>query len=504
MKKLGILLVHLCALTLLSSKAQINQDSLDQYIQHQVNEYDLAGLSISLVKEGAVDFEKAYGFAHTENKVALSTNSVFGIASLSKAFTSVAIGMLVDEGKISWDDRVSQYIDAFQLSNDQVAAQLTIEDLLAHRSGYSTFDGDLLWYGTNYSTKEIIRRFAQYPMSYDFRTTYGYQNIMFIIAGEIVGKVSGTSWEEFVITRIFDPLEMNNSFTSVDQYTDELSIAYPYVKGSVDQIRNYDNSGAAAAISSNVEDLSKWIRFWLNEGIVNEDTLLSEASVRRILSLQTPIEPSGFERSNGVNFKGYGLGWFLMDYQDGKLAQHGGGLPGYISKIFLYPELDFGGVILTNGESSLPTALMYHIIDQYKGKKVRENWAALYLKFSNNYQKGLDQELIERENKRKKQIKSQFKQSELEGIYEDKVYGKASVSQKGDKLMFSMIPSKEIFTSPMDHWHFNTFKVKFRDQFLPAGYITFSQNSDGEVSGLTIDLPNPDFHFHKLDFKKIE
>ena len=482
--------------------AQLDQSALDKYINEKIKAFDIAGLSIAIVKNGKTDFQGAYGYMNRDKEIPMQEDAVFAIASLSKAFTAAAVGILIDDGKLNWDDKVSQYIEAFDLSDDYVASQMTIEDLLAHRSGFSTFDGDLLWYGTDYTREEIIRRFANYPMSYDFRNQYGYQNIMFIIAGEVVEEVSGKSWDEFITERIFVPLGMGSSYTNVDHLPSNRT-ALPHVKGKLDKIRSYSNSGGAAAINSNVIDLSKWLNMWLNKGVYNGKTLLKEETYYNIINLQTPIDPSAFDRSNGVNFKGYGLGWFMMDYQGGKLLHHGGGLPGYISKIFFYPDLNLGGVILTNDESSLPASLMHHIVDQYKQNAVREDWAALYLNFSKGYEQQLEEKRSERESKRMKELEASLKSNNLVGDYEDKVYGKAKVEILNGELVFTMLPTKEIFTSKMKHWHMNTYQIRFKDRFLPNGYITFHANTDGEVTGMKVDLPNPDFHFHKLDFRKI-
>lgn len=482
--------------------AQVEEQQFDAYIQQAVTNYELPGLAISVIKDDQVVYQKAFGFANLETKRELTTDATFAIASLSKAFTAAAIGILVDEKKLKWTDKVSEYIEAFDLSDDYVASQLTIEDVLAHRSGFDTFDGDLLWYSSDYTREEIINRFANYPMSFGFRTEYGYQNIMFIIAGEIIEKASGTSWEKFIETRIFQALQMNNSYTSIENYPESLTIAEPHVKGTLDEIRNYDNAGGAAAINSNVQDLSKWIKFWLNKGVFNGDTLLSESSYQNIITLQTPIDPSGFERRNGINFKGYGLGWFLMDYQGAKVAHHGGGLPGYISKIFICPEMNLGAIILSNGETSLPASLMYHLLDHYHGKKVQEDWTKLYLDFSKRSDARLEKLQEERLSSRKATIKSQFTNQDLVGSYIDKVYGEARISEKGGKLIFTMLPSKKLFNSEMEHWHYNTYRIRFKDKFLPDGFLTFSQDAEGNVIGLKIDLPNPDFHFHKLDFVK--
>jgi CubicO group peptidase (beta-lactamase class C family) len=501
MKKVNLIFLSLM-LFAIAAFGQKDEAAFNNYIQKAVSDFELPGLAISIVKDGEVKFKKAYGFEIESEKVALKTNSVFGIASLSKAFTAAAIGMLVDEGKLNWNDRVQKHLKYFNLSDEYVASQMTIEDLLSHRSGFGTFDGDLLWYGTNYSREEIIKKFSKYEMTSDFRTKYGYQNIMFIIAGEIVEEVSGMTWEAFIESRIFKPLGMNNSYTSISQYTNKTPVALPHVKGELDELRNYDNSGGAAALCSNVEDLSKWIKMWLNNGIVGDDTLFQAATHRKLLTLHTSIPPSGFDRRNGIEFKGYAQGWFLMDYDGDKVAHHGGGLPGYISKIFLVPSQNMGGIILTNGETSLPAAMMYKSIDEFKENESTTDWAGIYLSFKKGYEAYLDKNELKRVEARDADLKSNIEINKLVGVYTDKVYGDAEVTLIGNKLTFSMIGSKEIFTSEMTHWQQNTYQIKFSDKFLPNGYLTFNVNSNGEVVNLKIDLPNPDFHFHKLDFVK--
>jgi CubicO group peptidase (beta-lactamase class C family) len=491
------------SLTLTSSQAQITEghEDFDKLIASNLDSFEIPGLSIALIKEGEVVFENAYGFANEEKAIALDLESNFAIASLSKAFTAAAVGMLVDEGKLNWDDRVQKHLPGFNLSDEYVASQMTIEDLLSHRSGFKTFDGDLLWYSTNYDRREIIKRFQEYPMSYDFRTQYGYQNIMFIIAGEIVEEVSGMSWEDFVEQRIFEPLEMDHSHATYEGFKKEEKIALPHVKGKLETIRNYDNSGGAAAISSNVKDLSHWIQMWLNEGVYDSDTLLQAATCRKLIEMHTPIPLSSFDRSHGITFKGYGLGWFLMAYGETKVAHHGGGLPGYISKIFILPNQQMGGIILTNGESSMPSALMYESIDEFVNMNSKYQWIATYLDYKKRYETYLANREEGRLEKRGK-AKSNIEAEALLGEYEDRYYGKATISQVKGKLQISLLPAAERFTSEMTHWQQNTYQIKFKDHFLPAGYVTFESNADAEVVGFKIDLPNPDFHFHNLEFKK--
>ena len=497
-KTIWFLLVFLVGFHL---KAQ--HQAFDEYVAKAVNDYDLPGLAISISGKDSVWFQKAYGYANAEDKTTTSTESVFAIASISKAFTATCIALLVDDGKLNWSDRVQTHLPYFRLSDEYIASQMTIEDLLCHRSGFKTFDGDLLWYMTDYEPKEIVKRFENYELSYDHRTVYGYQNIMFIAAGLVVEEVSGQSLGEFMKERIFKPLQMNSTYTSIDDYTKNTQIAYPHVNGKLDDLRNYDNSAGAALISSNVVDMSKWIQFWLNEGIVGKDTLLSKRTYKNLLEMHTPIPTGGFDQMTGVEFKGYALGWFLMDYQNHKVAHHGGGLPGYISKIFLVPAENYGGIILTNGETSLPTALMLNSIDEFENKTEKPDWAGTILKFSKAADQRKEKAKEERYSKRNEKLKPNVSTDKLIGVYEDLVYGEAKVEEIKGKLSLTLVPSKKYFTSEMVHWQQNTYKVKFKDEFLPEGFVTFHLNANGEVEGFKIDLPNPDFHFHNLDFKKL-
>jgi len=485
-------------------KAQFTKghEEFDRRIEHHLDSFEIPGLGIALIKDDQVVFENAYGFANEEKGIALDLEANFAIASLSKAFTAAAVGMLVDEGKLKWNDRVKDHLSDFNLSDEYVASQMTIEDLLCHRSGFKTFDGDLLWYSSNYNRREIIERFQEYPMSYDFRTKYGYQNIMFIVAGVIVEEVSGMSWEDFIEKRFFEPLEMHNSNATFEGFKAEKNIALPHVKGKMEAIRNYDNSGGAAAISSNVKDLSHWIQMWINQGVYQADTLLKASTCRKLMQMHTPIPPSSFDRRHDIDFKGYGLGWFLMSYGEYKVAHHGGGLPGYISKIFILPNQNMGGIILTNGESSFPSALMYESIDEFINTESDYQWIETFLDYKRRSAKYLDKKEEERLEKHG-DAAANIEEAKLIGEYEDPYYGKAKVSKVKGELQLSLLPAADRFTSKMDHWQQNSYQIKFKDHFLPAGYVTFESNADGEVIGFKIDLPNPDFHFYNLQFKKL-
>lgn len=500
MKKTNFLFIFVFIFSLgFAQTKKINTKKLDDYIQRYVTKFDLAGLAIGIVQDGKVVFQKGYGLRNINRpSEKVSTKSMFGIASLSKAFTAMALGILVEEGKIAWDDKVKEYMPEFEMYDPYVSREMTIRDLLCHRSGLNTFDGDLLWYNTNYSRAEVIRRIRFLPPKKSFRANFGYQNIMFITAGELIPRLTGMSWDKFLEEKIFKKLLMQNTNTSIKKLNSNDEICTPHVKGKPEKWINYDSFGGAAAINSNVEDVCKWIQTLLQKG----KGLVSENVMQEMWKSHTPLALSNYDRSNGLHFKGYGLGWFLMDYHGKKVVHHSGGLPGFISKIALIPEENLGVIILTNGETSLPTALMYKVFDEALGKNKGRDWGKEYLGFAENYQKFEANQKKIRENEREQNTKPSLKLESYEGTYKDKMYGEARIKLENGKLALTLLPAKEVFTSEMKHWHFDTFQIKFKDPFLPEGWVSFELDSWGNVKGFKIDLPNNDFHFYNLYFEK--
>lgn len=484
---------------------EIDFGKFNSYVKKAMRDYSMPGLAIGVIRHGDIVFQQGYGVNKIGEDQRVSTNSMFGIASLSKAFTAASIGMLVEDGKLNWDDKVIQHLPNWKLNDPIVTNMMTIEDLLCHRSGLKTFDGDLLWYGSNYSRQEIITRIQHLPLSFEYRNGFGYQNIMYITAGEVIAKVSGMTWDKFVDTRILNPLGMAQTVSSITQYKENTKIAYPHLKGKPQELLNYDNSGATAALNSNLVNMLTWAKFWLNNGVHHGDTLLKPSTVEKIFSLETPLNVSGFDKSIGTHFKGYGLGWFLMDYNGKKIVHHGGGLPGYITKVALVPEEDMAIVILSNDMSSICTALMYRILDEAFGKDNQRDWSKDFSSYANRSD-SLSQVKVEQQNAARKQGTTLSAPIEsYAGTYADKYYGNATVTVEGKgkkaRLKLVLEPAKKLFTATCDHWQDDTFVFKFNDQFLPRGFANF-KIENGRVTGFTIDLPNPDFHFSNLDFVK--
>ena len=493
MKQLSILLILFLFLSPVLTGQQVDVQKLDEYFSSAIEKFEIPGVAIGIVKDDSVIFAKGYGDG-------ITPNTVFGIASMSKAFTAASIGMLVDENKISWDDKVQKYLPDFVLSDPYISSQLTIADLLSHRSGLKTFDGDLLWYGTNYPRNEIVKRIRKLPLKNQFRAEYGYQNVMFITAGEVLEEVSGKSWDEFVRERIFNKLGMNNSSTSITEFKEGMAVAVPHVDGKPIKQLNYDNSGPAASINSTVNDILKWGQMWLNNGKWNGEQILSENVINKIFTphIMMPVRPGN---KYGTNFQGYGLGWFMFDYSSHKILHHGGGLPGVHTKIVLVPDANLAFVVLTNQLNNLVDALMYKILDSFLNSKDID-YAAQALDSYKKYYEQLNKQKQEREEKRVEGTTPSLPFEQYAGNYIDDYYGSAKIKFTDDKLTLTLVPATEIFTGELTHWHYNTFKIQFADPYLPYGLVNFEFNTDGELTGFIIDLPNPDFHFDNLHFKK--
>lgn len=474
---------------------------LDNYIQNAVDSFSVPGLAVGIVKNGEVVFSKGYGVRANGNEDEVDTETLFGIASLSKAFTSASIGMLVDEGKLDWNDRVIEHLPWFKLDDSYVTRELRISDLLSHRAGLATFDGDLLWYGTNYSREEVVKRVRKLPLKNSFRSKYGYQNVMFITAGEVMKNVTGKTWEEFVQERIFDSIEMDNSTLTNSNFTESDNVAIPHLDGKVQKFISYDNSGPAASINSCVKDMLKWAQFWIDKGVIDSDTLLSKDSYNAITKSYQSLNDGKGDEIGGTHFMNTGLGWFLSDYAGRKILAHGGGLPGYLSRIIVVPEDSLGIVVFQNDMKPVYSDVAKKILDLYLNDK-DEDYVAKSLERGKKSVERKAKKKKEREDSRILDTKPSFELEKYAGVYTDKMYGKAEIKLENEILTLTLLPTKELFTSEMTHWHFDTFEIKFNDPFLPEGLVTFNKSSKGKITDFTIDLPNGDFHFYNLKFIK--
>lgn len=495
-----LLLLFLGITTNIQAQKKINVKKLDKQIQQSFQDFELNGLSVLILKDGEIIFDKNYGTRDLINPI--TSNSLYNIASVTKAFTGAIMAKLVHEKKIKWDDLVIDYLPDFQLADPYITNHLTIADLLTHRSGMGTFYGDLLWYETERTNEDILHRMRYLPVTNRFRDQYGYQNNMYIVAEEILKKVTGQDWESYITEHILLPLEMTNTRTSGNKLEKDQELAHPIINNKIVEL-SMELPHAAASLFTSPSELSHWAEMLLNNGIYKGDTILQPAIVEDMMTGRTLQSISGLKKMAGANFSHYALGWSVWDYKGTKILDHGGGMPGYISKLTLIPEYNMAFIILTNTLSSFPTALEYHLLAQLQDDESTD-WIAFF-KDLNAKREARELEADEKRlDSRIEGTKPRLELAKYVGSYEDKMYGKAEISLVNEKLHLVFIPAKHIFFSDMEHWNNDTFKIKFADEFLPEGYISFDFDSWNKIEGFKIDLKSSDFHFFNLNFKKVK
>jgi CubicO group peptidase (beta-lactamase class C family) len=506
----AFLLLVLFSLSLSAQDLDAKLKEIDEYAAKAGQDWKVPGFAIAIVKDDKVVFAKGYGVRELGKSEAVDKDTLFAIASNSKAFTSAALATLVDEGKLKWNDPVTKYLPWFQLYDPWVTRELTVQDLLSHRSGLATFGGDLLWYESNYPRAEIIRRIRFLKPTTSFRSRFGYQNIMFLTAGEIVPTVTGKSWDDYIRERFLVPLGMTRTTTSYKQLLATANIATPHneVDGKIRVIHygNVDNAGGAAGINSSVAEMAQWLRLQLGRGTYEGKKFFSAARSREMWTPNTIVSGTseqGEKFNPTVHFNLYGLGWSLNDYQGRKVVSHGGGLDGMISRVAMMPEENLGLVILSNSETALSTVLSARIFDVFLGVPKRD-WSADYMARTKQGEEAARAEAKKVEEARVPNTRPSVALSAYAGTYTGALYGDASVAEEKGKLVVRLAASPN-FVGDLEHWHFDTFSIKWRNSIVypfGRGFVTFVIDPQAKVSEMKIDVPNPDFDFTELEFKR--
>jgi len=483
--------------------------SLDQYYAKALTDWAVPGMAIAIVKDDSVVFAKGYGVREVGKPERVDQHTMFAIASNTKAFTAASLAILIDEGKLSWDDKVVKYLPDFQLYDPYVTYNMTIRDLLCHRSGLETFSGDLLWYATSYSRGEVIHRARYLKPKYGFRERFGYSNIMYLTAGEVVNAITGQTWDNFVSDRIFKPLRMDRTITTTHSLKDFDNVAAPHTdyEGKVIPIPylNWDNIAPAGAIISSVWDVSKWIKLQLNRGKVGGKIIFSEERSREMWSPNTiqTVSATSEKRFPSTHFKSYALGWGTFDYLGRKIVSHSGGYDGMISYTCLIPEEQMGFVILTNKNSSLYSPLVYKTLDMLLGG-ANTDWSQQMLDNMRKQEEYAQKQKQEQEQKRAKDSKPTLDLKAYEGTYGGELYGNATVTLVNGELELAFLPAPR-FRATLRHWQYNTFCIRFAEfPSLPEGRVNFLIDAQGKVCEMQVDVPNPDFDFTELKFRRQE
>jgi CubicO group peptidase (beta-lactamase class C family) len=497
--------------------AQSAPPEIDRYVARVMKTFTVPGLSVAIVKDGRVVLAKGYGIRRLGDRAPVDERTRFGIASNTKLFTATALQLLVEEGKVEWDAPVIRYLPWFAMSDPYVTRELTVRDLLVHRSGLGLGAGDLLWWPpSTYRRDEIARRLRHIPLSTSFRSAYAYDNVLYLVAGEVIEAVSGQSWEDFVRGRILQKAGMTDSdvLHSAAGKVGNVAATHAEVEGTVRPIASFlsDNTNPAGGIVSGAADMAKWMIVQLDSGRVSAGGRLFEpAAVTQLWRDVTPVPinpaPEGAPHLRPT-MAGYALGLHVRDYRGRRLLQHTGGLPGYVSKLAMIPQLRLGVAVLTNQESgSAFESIVYHVLDHYLGAKAPD--------YPGIYQRVVEKNLADVRAMQGKAAAARDSTSgpslpleRYAGTYRDPWYGDVTVARARDGGLIIRFTRSPSLVGDLIHWQHDSFLARWRDRELRAdAYATFWLNHDGSIARLRLVPSSPlvdfSFDFQDLDLRRV-
>lgn len=464
---------------------------LDAYVEQAMRDWSVPGLAVAVVKDDRVIYAKGFGVRQIGRPDRVDENTIFAVASNSKALTATALGMLVSERMLDWDDPATRYLPYLQLHDPWATRELSIRDLLTHRTGYATWQGDLLWYGSDRSTEEVLKGIRHLEPVSSFRSRYGYNNLMYIAAGEVIPAVTGKSWAEFVQERLLTPLGMTRTSTTVRALSGMDNVAQPHTRMETRTVaipyRALDNAAAAGAVNSSVRDWAQWLRLQLRSGAYEGLQVVDSATIRETRTPQIVWPVGGTTRRlfPTTHFVGYGLGWFLRDYHGRLLVSHGGGMDGMLSETAIVPEEGVGVAVFTNyDDHSLQSALAYEIVDRLLG-------------VSSPDRSGI---LLERHRQRSvaaspappvQGTRPALPLSDYAGTYLNEVLGEARVTYADGKLRLQLVHNPGV-AGELTHWQHDTFQAAWGDRFLGTSLVTFSVNARARADAFRMQV-RPDF-----------
>ncbi len=498
---------------LLSSQfliAQANLKEIEKYINQAQVDWEVPGMAVAIVKDGKIIYAKGFGILEEGKKQKVDAQSMFAIASNTKAFISASLAHLVWEEKINWNDKVVSFLPYFELYDNYTTNETTLKDILSHRTGLGTFSGDVIWYKSEYSAEEVIKHIKYVPQAYSFRAGYGYSNLMFIAAGEVINAITGMPWNKFIESHIFKPLDMSRSITSVNDFADLGNVASPHktIGGEITPIAwvNWDNMGAAGGIISSVEDMSKWMILQMNNGVNGADTLFSPATQLDMWTPQNSFKVSANSSKNipSKHFSAYGLGWSIWDYKGNKVISHGGGYDGMYSRVTMIPEQNLGVVVLTNSMTGITNPVTMKAIDNMLGTGNRD-WSKEALPRSKKYEDYKIKRVQKRIDAQVKDSSPSVKMEEFEGNYFDEFFGEVKIEQVNSELVIKFANAPHLNAS-LSHWHYNTYKLNWDEvhAWFDFGTLQFMLDNNNKVIGIEFDVPNDDIFFEEIHLKKVK
>ncbi|MGB0984977.1 MAG: serine hydrolase, partial [Saprospiraceae bacterium] len=410
-------------------------NGLDETIEKVIKDWNVPGIAVGIVQDGKIIYTRGFGKRNVADKLPVNENTLFAIGSCSKAFTAATAAIAVDESTLAFDKPIKNYLPTFKMHNNYVGNNITLRDLLTHRSGLPRHD--LVWYGSDKSRKELVAAIEFLELTTEFRTTWQYQNLMFMTAGYLVGQENNTTWEAYTQNRLLEPLGMNTTNFSIQTMKKSKNYSLPYkIKNEAAiaiPFRNVDAIGPAGSINSSAKEMSNWLLFQLNKGVFNDKKIISESNFKQMHQPQMPMP--GEIDSDEIFYRSYGMGWMLTSYRGHFRSEHGGNIDGFSANVGLLPRDNIGVVVLTNMNGTpVPSIIQNIIFDKLLGLKTID-WNERLLK-NRRQSKDLEKELdaSQADPLQKENTSPTHSVADYVGDYLHPAYGKAKVKAVDNAL----------------------------------------------------------------------
>ena len=508
MKLTKLAAIALLAGSTFSSWAQVDTNKIDDVIKASMARFDVPGMAVAIVENDKVIFAKGFGVTNLDTNKKVNKDTLFGIASNTKAFTTAALAKLVDEGKLSWDDRVIDHLPEFRLYDSYVTREMRIRDLLSHRSGLGLGQGDLMiWPSTDKSVDEILAGLQYLKPASSFRSKYAYNNLMFVTAGEVVARVSGMSWNDYIEKNILQPLHMDNSragFSRIPKSNKNWATGHIPMDGTLHPffVNYLEDFRGAGAIASSVSDMSQWLRTQLAGGkMPNGEQLFSEKQQAQMWHphITSMASKSAFE-SYHQQFRGYGLGWSIEDYHGFKKLGHGGGILGMVSQVTLLPEKNLGIVILSNQQAFGALSAVTHEVLEDALELEDKDWVEDLAK---SHFEGKQQAYANAKPEAPADYQPQLPNINYTGTLQDDWYGDVIIEQLDGKLRIDFTHTKRL-KGTLEHYTGNTFIVKWDEKLLEAdAFIRFEMSSQNRVNSAKMRVVSTQVTDFSFDFRNL-
>ncbi|CAN5471220.1 serine hydrolase [soil metagenome] len=489
--RLLVSLLFVSSLAVAQKQATLEQKikEFDQYIENGRKKWEVPGLALTVVKDGKVIFKKGYGVRDNVTNEVVNTDTRFACASTTKAMTAVCMGILVDEGKVKWDDPVIKYLPEFQLYDPFVTRELRVRDLFLHNSGVG--NADFVWGIMDIPVDEILRKMRDVKPSYSFRSGFIYQNIFYIAAGEVIKKISGKPWEVYIQEKIFTPLGMTRAVPSRKFIKDDNQTKPHFKIENVIKVIPYtkdDAVGPAGSVWASIDDMSKWVVCMLDSSKYSGGRLLKKETWAEMFKPQTIVTDSEFYPTSQItkpNWKTYGLGWFQHDYKGKKLNFHTGSLNGLTAINAQIQGENVGFYIFENlDHAELRHALMYKALDLFALGGADRDWSAEFFKLYSGIHEKREKAEKDFEAKRVLNTKPSLPLESYAGNYSDPQYGNVDITVSGNQLVLDL---NKIEKAHVDHWNYDTFRGWFDNKENGKGNVMFYLGADGKVSKVNLE-----------------